>query len=61
MNLKMGNDYKNNTGSIICPNCGKTIIGYPAISRKDSKTKICSNCGTIEAIEDFFKLIKKEK
>lgn len=61
MNLKMEYDYKNNTGSIICPNCGKKIIGYPAISRKDNKIKICSNCGTMKAIEDFLKLIKKEK
>ena len=36
-----------------CPNCGKTIIGYPALSRKDNKTEICSNCGSMEAILAF--------
>lgn len=35
----------------ICPKCGKEIIGYPALSRKDNKTKICSNCGIKEALE----------
>ena len=37
----------------ICPRCNKTIIGYPAISRTDNKTEICSNCGIIEALEVF--------
>ena len=45
----------------ICANCGKAIIGHPALSRKDNKTEICSNCGTLEAIEDFIKYNNKEK
>jgi predicted RNA-binding Zn-ribbon protein involved in translation (DUF1610 family) len=39
----------------ICPRCNKEYDGYPAISRKDNKTKICSECGTQEAILDFIK------
>lgn len=34
-----------------CPKCKNKIIGYPAISRKDNKTKICSTCGVREAFE----------
>ena len=45
----------------MCANCGKAIIGHPALSRKDNKTEICSNCGTLEAIEDFIKYNNKEK
>ena len=37
-----------------CPRCKKTIIDYPALSRKDNETFICSACGTAEAMEDFF-------
>lgn len=39
----------------ICANCGKAIIGHPALSRKDNKTEICSNCGKLEALEDSIK------
>lgn len=41
--------------SKICARCGKAISGYPAISRKDNKTEICNNCGTLEALEDLIK------
>ena len=37
----------------ICPRCEQPITGYPALSRKDNKTEICSNCGNLEAVEDF--------
>lgn len=36
-----------------CPICGKTYNTPPAISRKDNKTKICSKCGTEEALLDW--------
>ena len=36
-----------------CPRCGKTYTEFPAISRRDNKTKICSACGTEEALFDF--------
>lgn len=38
-----------------CPKCHKQYSGYPAISRRDNKTEICSKCGQIEALEDFWK------
>ena len=44
----------------ICPICGQEI-NYPALSRRDNKTEICSNCGVIEALEDFAKYLKKNK
>lgn len=34
----------------VCPKCGKTYKGYPALSRVDSKTEICPECGTREAL-----------
>lgn len=36
-----------------CPKCGAIISLYPAISRRDNKTEICSSCGVIEAMEDY--------
>ena len=36
-----------------CPRCGKDYDGYPALSRVDNATNICSACGTAEALEDF--------
>lgn len=37
----------------ICDTCKKYFIGHPAVSRKDNKTEICSECATKEALEDF--------
>jgi hypothetical protein len=39
--------------SDICPRCGEIIDGYPALSRVDNKTNICSPCGMREALWDF--------
>lgn len=39
----------------ICPKCKCEIVGYPAISRMDNKTEICSGCGQIEALEAVWK------
>ena len=36
-----------------CPRCGNNIIGYPAVSRYDNTTEICSDCGTDEALENM--------
>ena len=36
-----------------CPRCGIAMQGYPATSRFDNKTEICSDCGTDEAMKDF--------
>lgn len=37
----------------VCPYCGNTYRGVPALSRKDGKTQICSDCGTREALESI--------
>lgn len=46
-----------------CPRCAHGIPNdgqegeYPgALSRRDNKTYICSECGTAEAFEDFLKM-----
>ena len=44
-----------------CPKCGEIIVGYPALSRKDNKTKICSQCGVKEALEIFAEYQRKTK
>lgn len=36
-----------------CPRCGTRHRMRLALSRTDNATYICSNCGTIEAMEDF--------
>lgn len=38
---------------VVCPRCGGAMNGYPALSRRDNKTEICSDCGTEEAMFDF--------
>ena len=45
--------YRNN---VKCPMCGQYYSGYPALSRRDNKTEICSDCGVREALEDFIKV-----
>lgn len=37
----------------ICPRCGKSYCGRPALSRADNKTLICPDCGTREALESI--------
>ena len=44
-----------------CPKCNKELGEYPAISRRDNKTEICSNCGMLEALEDFNKACKDKE
>ena len=34
----------------VCPICQREYTGYPAISRVDNKTQICSDCGVREAM-----------
>ena len=36
-----------------CPKCHLGYEGYPAISRRDNETEICSDCGNKEALEDW--------
>ena len=39
------------TETKVCPLCGRTYTGHPALSRKDDNTPICPDCGTLEALE----------
>jgi hypothetical protein len=38
-----------------CPICKGPLGKYPALSRRDNKTDICSECGVNEALEDYLK------
>lgn len=40
-----------------CPKCGKKYYDYPALSREDNKTEICSECGIREALATFSKTV----
>ena len=42
----------------VCPSCNKDYEGYSAISRRDNKTHICSECGMHEALAEFTKYNK---
>lgn len=35
-----------------CPRCGLIVQEFPALSRRDNQTDICSACGTEEALVD---------
>ena len=35
----------------VCPKCGRSYKGRPALSRNDGKTLICPDCGVREALE----------
>lgn len=37
----------------ICPKCGKTYHGVPALSRVDGTSKICPDCGIREGLESI--------
>lgn len=37
----------------ICPKCGRSYYGTPALSRADNETLICPDCGTREALESI--------
>ena len=37
----------------ICPRCGRPYSEPPALSRKDSMTLICPDCGTREALTEI--------
>jgi len=38
----------------VCPRCGNEYTGFPALSRVDNKTSICSPCGEEEGLDDFY-------
>lgn len=37
----------------VCPLCGRTYSGVPALSREDGKTPICPDCGTRQALQSI--------
>lgn len=45
-------EFKMNETARKCPRC-KRVAKLLALSRRDNKTMICSNCGTQEAIFDY--------
>lgn len=45
---------KNNVIRIaVCPICGRTYHGVPALSRIDNETLICPDCGTRQALQSI--------
>lgn len=46
---------------ISCPKCGRLFQkGRGALSRLDNETEICSDCGTIEALEQWKEILERE-
>lgn len=37
----------------VCPICGRSYLGRPAISRVDNETPICPDCGIRQALESI--------
>lgn len=37
----------------LCPSCLHELGEYPALSRRDNETEVCSDCGTWEAMYQF--------
>ena len=45
---------KNNEDrTAVCPICGRTYYGIPALSRTDNETLICPDCGTRQALQSI--------
>ena len=44
----------------VCPRCGQTYHGRPAVSRMDNKTPLCPDCGTREALESIGVDVKEQ-
>lgn len=44
-----------------CPKCGRSYTDPPALSREDSETEICPECGMREALADFLGLHRSER
>ena len=43
----------NETRMAVCPLCGRTYHGVPALSRTDNETLICPDCGTRPALQSI--------
>ena len=48
----MKRDINGNIKLWICPKCHQETTDFPALSREDNKTEICSQCGIAEALSD---------
>lgn len=48
-------------GIAVCPRCGQTYHGRPAVSRADNKTQLCPDCGTREALESIGVDVKEQE
>ena len=46
--MKNDNEY-----TAVCPICGNTYTGHPALSRTDNETPICPDCGTRQALDSI--------
>ena len=44
-----------------CPHCGEQMSKFPALSRRDNKTLICSDCGKLEALIDIMNAYKEKE
>lgn len=44
---------KKETRTAVCPLCGQTYTGVPAMSRTDNKTAVCPDCGVRQALESI--------
>ena len=45
----------------VCPKCGQSYKGRPALSREDNKTLICPDCGVREALESIGVDVKEQE
>lgn len=43
-------DYSYPSQEAVCPKCGRSYRGRPALSREDGVGDICPDCGTREAL-----------
>ena len=44
-----------------CPHCEQQMSKFPALSRRDNKTLICSDCGQLEALIDIMDAYKRKE
>lgn len=54
----MSGSTEENAVFTVCPRCGENTLrvdrpALNALSRSDNETYVCSQCGTVEALEDF--------
>ena len=44
---------RNIVSTAVCPLCGRLYHEHPALSRTDSETLICPDCGTRQALQSI--------